>query len=115
MYSAIAAKKGGPVSIPTLPLGVVSCRSCGVGLERIINRNMRIEHIPGSKVPLAKITDIAGQAEVFLRSPFWKMTVPSSPRNAPSAEELKKLSRQRESDPGHENEERTTFGRRKKI
>jgi hypothetical protein len=76
---------------------------------------MRIENIPGSKVPLAKITDIAGQADVFLRSPFWKITVLSSPRNAPSADELKKLSRQRESDPEHENEERATASRRKEI
>jgi hypothetical protein len=115
MYSAIAAKKGGPVRMPTLPLGAVSRRSCGLDLGSMTNRKIRIENIPGSKVPLAKITDIAGQADVFLRSPFWKITVPSSPRNAPSAEELKKLSRQRESDPGHENEDRTNAGRRKEI
>ena len=81
----------------------------------MMNRNVKVKNIPGSKVPLAKITDIAGQADVFFCSPFWKITVPSSPRNAPSAEELKKLSRQRESDPGHENEERTTADRRKEI
>jgi hypothetical protein len=114
MYSAIAAKKGGPVRIPTLPFGGVSRRSCGLHLERIMNKKMKVKNIPGSKVPLAKITDIAGQADVFLR-PFWKITVPSSPRNAPRAEELKKLSRQRESDPGHEKEDKTTAGRRKEI
>jgi hypothetical protein len=81
----------------------------------MMNRNVKVKNIPGSKVPLAKITDIAGQADVFLRSPFWKITVSSSPRNAPNAEELKKLSRQRESAPGHENEDRTTAGRRKEI
>lgn len=91
MYSAIAAKNGGPVKIPTFPNLLVShipdtvLYLSNLSLDKVFEWHS----LPGSAVPLANlsnsqqwqtitgavsleahITDIPGQVVVFFKSPF---------------------------------------------